>query len=100
MSGQSTRHNFGYRSPCGKSTVNSVDCGDEHRAQVPIKVSCGCVACRHNIGSAGAAGNSAESTHKTAVNRESATIPAGRKRYPAPVRADRSGQLVTRSSWY
>lgn len=83
--------------------MNSVDHGDEHHVWCE-QTACGRAACRRNIGFAGARGKlvSDESTYRTTVNRKGATVPAGRarKRHPAPVRAERSGQLVTRSAWY
>ena len=83
--------------------MNSVD-HDEHHIWCE-RTACGRAACRRNIGFAGAVRKlvSDESTYRTTVNHKGATVPAGRarkRRHPAPVRADRSGQLVTRSAWY
>lgn len=99
--------------PRGESTVtaSSVDRGGEQpRSSVRSEFLRLCrVSARRRL-SAGAAGKSTaagsggggESTRRTAVNRQGATIPAGRarKRYSAPVPADRSGQLAARPACY
>lgn len=91
--------------PRGESTVtaSSVDRGGEQpRSSVRSEF---LRLCRVSAGAAGrsiAAGGGGESTRRTAVNRQGATIPAGRarKRYSAPVPADRSGQLAARPACY